>query len=285
MFVVPAPAAHGKPRAGLNRRQNQVGCRPVLMAEGQIVAMGGGGFSMEPENPLLDDFVVSLAKRQPARVCFLPTASGDSAAYVARFYRALSGRCLPSDITLVDSALPRRPTRSSGLAALVAEQDVFYVGGGNTAHLLALWRAHGLDRLLGDAWLGGAVLCGVSAGMNCWFEGSITDAFGGLEPLRDGLGLLEGSACPHFDESDRRPAFHAAIAGGFAAGYAADDGAALHFVGKKLVGAVSSRRNALAYRVTRRESVVTEEPLPTRFLGGAATPGIPFAGDASGTGA
>jgi peptidase E len=238
------------------------------MPVGQIVAMGGGGFSMEPENPLLDDFVLSLAGRQPARVCFLPTASGDSATYVARFYRALSGRCLASDITLVDSALPRRPAQTSDLRALVAEQDVFYVGGGNTVHLLALFRAHGLDRLLREAWLNGAILCGVSAGMNCWFEGSITDSFGALQSLRDGLGLLTGTACPHYDgNEDRRPAFHRAVAEGFLAGYAADDGAALHFVGERLAGVVSSRPGARGYRVVLRDGAVVEEALPTRFLG------------------
>lgn len=243
------------------------------MPAGQIVAMGGGGFSMEPDNPLLDDFVLSLARRQPARVCFLPTAGGDSPVYVTKFYRALSGRCVPADLTLFDSLLPRRPRLSSELAEFVSQQDVFYVGGGNTAHLLALWRTHGLDRLLRDAWMGGAVLCGVSAGMICWFRACVTDSFGGLEPLMDGLGFLEGSACPHYDgDVGRRPAFHRAVGAGMPAGYAADDGAALHFVGTELVGAVSSRANARAWRVERRGTEVVEEEIPTRFLGAAATP-------------
>lgn len=240
----------------------------MAQVKGQIVAMGGGGFSMEPDNPLLDDYILSLAPRQPARVCFLPTASGDSPAYVARFYRAFSGRCVPTDLTLVDSALPRRPANSAGLAELVREQDVFYVGGGNTAHLLALWRVHGLDRLLREAWQAGAVLAGVSAGMNCWFEASITDGFGALAPLRDGLGLLAGSACPHYDgEAQRRPTFHEAIAAGLSAGYAADDGAALHFVGTELAGVLSSRAKAQAYRVSLVEGAVREEALGPRLLG------------------
>ncbi len=235
---------------------------------GQIVAMGGGGFSMEPDNLLLDDFVLSLARRQPARVCFLPTAGGDSPAYVARFYRALAGRCIPTDLTLTDSALPRRPARTSDLGEFVEQQDVFYVGGGNTAHLLALWRAHGLDGLLRDAWQRGAVLCGVSAGMNCWFAASITDSFGGLAALEDGLGLLEGSACPHYDsDADRRGEFQRAVGDGLPAGYAADDGVGLHFVGQGFVEAVSSRRDAKAYRVTLVDGQVSEDPLPTRFLG------------------
>lgn len=236
---------------------------------GHIVAMGGGGFVAEPDNPLLDDFILSLARRRPARVCFVPTASGDSAAFVARFYRAFSGRCVPTDLTLYDpSALPRNPATTAELAGFVAEQDVFYVGGGNTAHLVALWRVHGLDRLLRDAWAGGAVLAGLSAGMLCWFQAGVTDSFGGLEPFSDGLGFLEGSACPHYDgEPGRRPTYHRLVAGGFPAGYAADNAAALHFAGRDLVEAVSSRPGAAAYRLSRAEGRVVEEKLATRFLG------------------
>jgi dipeptidase E len=222
---------------------------------------------MDPDNCLLDDYILSLSRRTPARVCFLPTASGDSAPYVARFYRAFSGRCIPRDLTLFDSVLPRRPSSTDELGAFVRDQDVFYVGGGNTVHLLALWRAHGLDGLLREAWLSGAILCGVSAGMNCWFHASITDGFGGLNAFHDGVGLIEGSACPHYDAEGRRSAFQRAIRGGLPGGYAADDGAALHFIGQALAGVVSSRPNARGYRVTIRDGVVSEEKLATRFLG------------------
>lgn len=237
--------------------------------QGHLVALGGGGFLMEPENHLLDDFVLGLSARQPARVCFLPTASGDGAHVVARFYRALSGRCIPSDITLFGSPqFPRRPALTSEIANVIAEQDVIYVGGGNTVNLLALWRAHGIDRLLQEAWLRGAVLSGVSAGMICWFEASVTDSFGGFEPLRDGLGFLPGSACPHYDgESARRAIFHRLIADGAPDGYAADDYAALHFAGTELAGVVSSRPNAHAYRVTRTGDGVVEQTLTARYLG------------------
>src|SRR5262245_47250103 len=140
------------------------------VASGHIVALGGGGFSMEPDNPLLDDFVLSLARRQPARVCFIPTASGDAPAYVAKFYRAMSGKCIPTDLTLFGSpAFPRNPKTTETLSTFCASQDVFYVGGGNTANMLAVWRAHRLDKLLYDAWCSGAVLAGISAGMICWF--------------------------------------------------------------------------------------------------------------------
>jgi hypothetical protein len=97
--------------------------------DGHIVAMGGGGFSMETENPLLDDFVLRLSRRQPARVCFLPTASADAATYVVRFYRAFGGRCVPTELTLWNvPALSRQPPRTSDLAAFIAEQDVAAAG-------------------------------------------------------------------------------------------------------------------------------------------------------------
>jgi peptidase E len=231
--------------------------------------MGGGGFSMEPDNPLLDDFVLGLSRRQPARVCFVPTASADSPTYIVRFYRAFVGRCVPTDLTLWNPPfLARQPARTSELAGFIAEQDVIYVGGGDTANLLVLWRRHGLDALLRQAWSHGAVLAGVSAGMLCWFNGGLTDSFGGFDPLNDGLGLIDATACPHYDgEGDRRAAYHRAIAGGMQPGYAADDGAALHFYGPNLVEVVSSRPGAGAYRVELTGEDVTETRLPVRFLG------------------
>src|SRR5215471_2892557 len=117
--------------------------------KGQIVALGGGGFLMEPDNPLVDDFILSLASRKPARICFLPTASADSAFYLVKFYRVFSGRAIPTDLTFFESAsLPRQPALTSELVSFVAEQDIIYVGGGNTANLLSIWRVHGLDRIL-----------------------------------------------------------------------------------------------------------------------------------------
>lgn len=223
---------------------------------------------MEPDNPLLDDYALSLVANPSPRVCFLPTASGDSPAYVARFYRAFAGRCIPSDLTLIDSALPRRPSNSQELADFVRQHDIFYVGGGNTVNLLALWRAHGLDRILREAWTSGAVLCGVSAGMLCWFAAGVTDSFGQRSSFTDGLSFLPDSACPHYDGDDqRRPTFHRALVDGLPAGFAADDGAALHFHGTRLIGAVSSRPNARAYRVSLVNGTVQEEPMRTRFLG------------------
>lgn len=242
--------------------------------KGHIVAMGGGGFSMEPDNPLLDDFILSLAPRTPARVCFIPTASADSAQYLVKFYRVFSGRAIATDLTIFDPpAVPRNPSNTSDIASFIADQDILYVGGGNTANLLAIWRVHGLDQLLYEAWCNGTILCGISAGMICWFRDGLTDSFGKLAPLGDGLGFIEASACPHYDGEPERPAaFHKAIAEGLLGGYAADDGAALHFHGKELVEGVSSREAASAYRVELVDGQVQETKLKTRFLGRSDVP-------------
>lgn len=239
------------------------------MSKGQVVALGGGGFSMEPDNPLLDDFVLSRSRRRPARVCFVSTASAESPAYIAKFYRAFSGRCIPTDLTLFDSpSLSRHPPRTKDLASFIASQDIIYVGGGSTANLLAVWRMHGLDRLLRRAWLAGAVMSGISAGMICWFQGGITDSFGGFQPLRDGLGFIRATACPHYDgEPERQEAFRKFVAQGAPAGYAAEDGVALHFVGHTLKQAVGSRPNAAAYQIKRRRGEVLEIPISVRYLG------------------
>ena len=228
-----------------------------------IIALGGGGFSMEPENPLLDDFILSLTGKPKPKVCFVPTASGDAPGYVVRFYQAFPAKRAEA------SWLGLFPRTEPDLRELVLSQDVIYVGGGSTANLLAVWRAHGLDTILREAWDAGVILCGVSAGALCWFESGSTDSFGsGLSPLRECLSFLPGSFCPHYDgEALRRSTYHRFITDGLPDGYAADDSAALHFAGTELVEAVSSRPTAQAYRVERQGNSVTETPLTTRFLG------------------
>jgi len=228
-----------------------------------IVAMGGGGFMMEPENPLLDDFVLSLTGAARPKLCLLPTATGDSDRLIAQFHGVFQERPVEARHLRLFGA-PRTDIR-----AFLLDQDVIYVGGGNTANMLAIWRVHGVDKILREAWEAGVVLAGVSAGMICWFEGGVVDSFGPLAPLRDGLGFLPGSACPHFDgEVNRRPAYHMYVRDGFLPGFAADDGAALVFRGAALPESVSSRPGALSYRVSLHGSDVVEVPLATRYLGG-----------------
>jgi peptidase E len=223
---------------------------------GQVLAMGGGGFFADPESPL-DDFLVSLSPAPRPKVCFLPTPVGDSERGILAFYEAFSRRdCEVSCLRLF--GMPEHP------AEQLRDKDVIYVSGGNTANALAVWRVQGVDRALVEAWERGAVVGGVSAGANCWFEACVTDSFGaGLDALDDGLGILAGSFCPHYDgEELRRPRYRELVANGFAPGYAADDHAALHFVGTELREVVSASPDARAYRV----EAGSETPLETRRL-------------------
>jgi peptidase E len=230
-----------------------------------VLAMGGGGFLMEPDNPLLDDHLLGLAGVARPRVAWLGTAQGDSDRGIVLFHQAMQDR----DVRARHVRLFGAP--GPGLADALLAQDVIYVGGGNTANLLAVWRVHGVDAVLAEAWRRGIVLGGVSAGMICWFEAGVTDSFGPLAALPDGLGLLPGSACPHYDgEAQRRPTYQGLVAGGFPPGLAADDGAALLFRGRELAEVVTSRPTARAYRVERADDGVRETPLPVRYLGAPA---------------
>jgi peptidase E len=223
---------------------------------------------MEPDNPLLDDQILNIARvargRRRPRICFIPTASGDSLAYIAEFYAAFARRTDADHLALFDRTV-------NDIEGLLLRQDVIYVGGGNTANMLALWRLHGVDRALRRAWEAGVVMAGLSAGSLCWFEAGTTDTFGvGLTVLSDCLGLLPGSHAPHYDgEASRRGHFQRLIADGLLpAGYAADDGAALIFHGTDLAEVVTSRPDARGYRVERGSAgKAVETVLPARYLG------------------
>ena len=195
-------------------------------------------------------------------MCFVPTASGDAAPYIERFYAAFTRvECEPWHLSLFQPPHPALPDDLVGT-------DLVYVGGGSTANMLAVWRLHGVDVALRTAWEDGVVLCGISAGSLCWFEGGVTDSFGGLRSFTNGLKLLAGSNCPHYDvEPERRSAFHRAIARGeLSPGYAADIGVALHFVATDFVEAVSERQNVAAYRVEARDGSVDEVRIVPKLL-------------------
>jgi dipeptidase E len=227
-----------------------------------IVAMGGGGFSQQPEDPRLDDYVLAATGVDRPRVCFLPTATSNVDRSLATFYPAFAAKAVASHLDLF--VLDGRDLR-----AVLLAQDVIYVGGGNTANMVAIWRLHGIDRVLREAWEGGVVLAGSSAGGLCWFEQGSTDSFGPRLDALDGLlGFLPGSFCPHYDgEAMRRPRLHQLIASGtLGPTYACDDGAAVVFRGTSLHEALAERAEARAYRVERIDGTVRETALPTRLL-------------------
>ena len=236
----------------------------------QIIASGGGSFAADPDNPAQELYILAQARTHNPSVCFIGTATGDSAAYVAKFYASFSKlRCRPVHFPVFE----RTPDPRTLL-----DYDVIYVGGGNTKSMLAVWRDWELAKYLRQAYLRGAVLAGVSAGAICWFETGVTDSWAGsLRPLRC-LGWLPNACCPHYDgEKDRRPTTQDLVARGLLPEtLALDDGAAAHFAGGKLLWIVTSRSNAGAYRVRRTghgaAARFIETPLPVIRLDASGRP-------------
>jgi peptidase E len=223
--------------------------------ERQVLALGGGGFLMEPDIPALDLYVLRQAGTSRPTVSFLATASGDSDAFLAKFYTAFSRyECRPSHLPLFQ--------RTPALRDYLLRQDVIYVG---------------LPGLLREAWEAGAVLAGVSAGAICWFQHGVTDSHAGRLAVLECLGFLQGSCCPHYDvDPERRPAYHQLLLdGAVPPGVALDDGAAVHVVDGRVHRVVASRPRARGYRVCLREGARQEEPLETEYLtnGGTGAPG------------
>src|SRR3954464_14539929 len=220
---------------------------------------------MESGNPLLDDYVLGLTGAERPRVCFLPTASGDADHYVVRFYRAFTAdRCGSSHISLFRREQGPRDIRSHLLA-----QDLIYVGGGSLISLLGVWRAHGIDSILREAYEAGVIMCGLSAGSLCWFADAVSGYQGDVNRV-PALGFLRHSNAVHYCDGERRAAFHRHLLDGMPAGFAAEDGAALRFVGDELVEVVASRPEARAYKLERRGHQVLETRLATRYLGAEA---------------
>jgi dipeptidase E len=227
----------------------------------QIIALGGGGFSVQPDNLALDRYILAQARVPEPAVAFVPTASGDSDNHVVRFYAAYLGLpCRPSHLSFF--------RRTPDLRTYLLAQDVIYVGGGNTKSMLAVWREWGLPEVLREAWDSGIVLAGISAGAICWFEQGVTDSFADQLRALDCLGFLPGSCCPHYDgEAERRPAYHRLLRNGeMASGFAIDDGAALHFVNHEVHRVVTSRQGATAYHVCAVDGTVQEEPMAAEYL-------------------
>lgn len=216
---------------------------------------------MDPVNSGLIAYILKQTGVAEPRVCFVPTASGDAPSYVGMYYTTFSQfGCRPSHLSLFD--------RTPDLASLLLNQDLIYVGGGNTKSMLAVWKDWGLDRILKQAWKAGIVLAGTSAGAICWFQQGITDSFAGELHVLDCLGFIEGSCCPHYDgEAERRPSFHRMLQESrIRPGYALEDYSAIHFKGDEPPKVVASRPQAKAYRMKFIDGAVVEEPLERQVI-------------------
>jgi len=217
----------------------------------QIVVSGGAGFWCGADGLALDAHALSLTGKRRPKVCYLATAAGDSDEFIQGFYDSLGPMCAPSHLPLF---LP--PFRSPVEA--LADQDLIYVSGGNTANMLAVWRVHGIDRMLNDALRNGTILYGSSAGGLCWFESGITNSLGfddTLRPFHDALGYLRGSHCPHFDREGRRPTFLQMIEQGVLdGGLGIDELAAVHFIDGHVYETFASTSDAGAHLIAKSDT-------------------------------
>jgi dipeptidase E len=225
------------------------------MADQTIVPIGGGKFCDG-----LARFLIGLSGKVRPRLLYIGTASAEDPEQALRSYDRFG------QVAEV-SRLEFFPWPPEDLRSTVLDQDLVFVGGGNTANMLAIWRLHGVDELLAEALEAGVVLAGSSAGGICWFEQGVTDSFGPQPERMDCLGFLSGSFCPHWDdEEQRRPRYHGLLKDGLAAGYAADAGVGLHFVDRELQEAVGCDEGSGAYRLEVVDGEVVETPVSTRVL-------------------
>ena len=221
----------------------------------QIIAIGGGGFGRNPNQRIIEKYIIDQSNESKPNILFIPTASAEDKSYTVNFYSCFNGlNCNPSHLNFFQ--------RTPRIEGLINKADIIYVGGGNTKSMLAVWKEWKLDKLLIKAYNKGTVLAGVSAGAICWFDTGITDSWASNLNYIDCMGVLSGSCCPHYDsEKDRRPSVHKFIEQEkLKSVYAIEDGAAIHFVDDAPYKNISFLENSKVFFVDKQNSIVREKP-------------------------
>ena len=221
----------------------------------QIIAIGGGGFGRNPNQRIIEKYIIDQSSVSKPNVLFIPTASAEDKSYTVNFYSCFNGlNCKPSHLNLFQ--------RTPRIEGLINKADIIYVGGGNTKSMLAVWKEWKLDKFLIKAYIKGTVLAGVSAGAICWFDTGITDSWASNLNYIDCLGILPGSCCPHYDsEKDRRPSVHKFIENEkIKSVYAIEDGAAIHFVDDAPYKNISFFKDSKVFFVDKQNSIIQEKP-------------------------
>ncbi len=210
-----------------------------------IIAIGGGGFGANPGQGIIEKYILKQANKKTPRICFIPTATGDNEAYKVNFYSTFTNLdCHPSHLDFFK--------RTPNLNDLILEQDVIFVGGGNTKSMLAVWKEWGLNKILKKAYQNGVVMSGVSAGAICWFQNGITDSWASNLKLMPCLNFTKGTCCPHYDEEpERKPAVKKLLLlKKIKEVYALEGGSALHIKDDKIFKSVSFRKEKNSYQVS-----------------------------------
>jgi len=222
----------------------------------QIISIGGGGFGRSLGELRIEKYIINQSKSKNPKICFIPTATGDDNGYINNFYRAFNSlACIPSDISFFK--------RTIDLRKHILDQDIIFVGGGNTKSMLAVWREWGLDVILKEAYDEGVIMSGVSAGAICWFEQGITDSWSHDLAIMDCLGFVNGTCCPHYDEEpNRRPFVSRALKNKSIDSCISIEGFnALHLVDDSPKYSVAFKDNNDTYNVVLKNGEVSEDQI------------------------
>ena len=227
----------------------------------QIIAIGGGGFGRNPGEGIIENYILNQSNAKKPNICFIPTATGDNEAYKNNYYATFTKlNCNPVHLDFFK--------RTPDLENLINEQDVIFVGGGNTKSMLAVWKDWGLDSILHEAYKNGVVMSGVSAGAICWFEKGITDSWSEDLKVMDCLGFVKGTCCPHYDEEpQRRPSLKKFLSQQILEScYAVDGGCALHIQDEKEFGSIAFSKNKKSFHVELKNDKVVENSFPVKDI-------------------
>ena len=222
----------------------------------QIISIGGGGFGRSLGELRIEKYIINQCKSSKPKICFIPTATGDDSGYINNFYRAFNTLdCIPSDISFFK--------RTIDLREHILNQDIIFVGGGNTKSMLAVWREWGLDIILREAYIKGIIMSGVSAGAICWFDKGITDSWSHDLAIMDCLGFVNGTCCPHYDEEpNRRPFVKKELVNKNIDSCISIEGFnALHLINDKPEYSVSFKNDNNSYNVILQNGSVIEDQI------------------------
>ena len=220
-----------------------------------IIAIGGGGFGRNTSSYLIENYILNLSEKDYPKICFLPTATGDDDTYIVRFYSVFTNlNCLPSHIEFFK--------RTTDIKDNLLNQDIVFVGGGNTKSMLAIWRDWGLDTILKEAYEKGIIMSGVSAGAICWFTNGITDSWENELNIIPCLDFIKGTCCPHYDEEESRiPYVNKLLKENKVSNcISIEGGTAIHFIDGKPFKNVSFKKNKNTYEVYYKNNEIIHKP-------------------------
>ena len=212
-----------------------------------IIAIGGGGFGGSPGQGIIEQYILNQTRKKRPKICFIPTATGDNEAYKVNFYSTFTKlNCEPTHLDFFK--------RTPDLKKLILNQDVIFVGGGNTKSMLAVWKEWKLDKILKEAYRNGKVMSGVSAGAICWFQNGITDSWASELKIMPCLNFVRGTCCPHYDEEpERKPTVKKLVLTKKIKNvFAVDGGAALHIKNEEKFNSVVFKKDIGSYEVSSK---------------------------------